>query len=85
MKINYKRELKDKDKRIDALEGLIKELWETSNYHRDWTPSPPVSVSSIASVPKDNTSNVPSIPFVPYEGRIDFIEFNPQNALWPWS
>lgn len=61
----YKKELKRKDCRIDALEGLIKELRKKSDYHS-------------GTVSEASTSRPPVVRYV---GRNDFIpQFDPQTS-----
>lgn len=73
-KKKYKKSLKQKNKRIDALEGLIKDLRRSNNYGGERT-------SSNQMTSESNNAVSEMRPLVRYVGRNDFIPvFNPQQS-----
>ena len=80
-----RKDLKHKKRRIEALEGLIRELRKSRSYGRSQSPSARSPSLAVEVVPREPPNvNATAQPIVRYVGRSDFIlEFNPQTTLVP--
>ncbi|KAG7310750.1 hypothetical protein JYU34_003560 [Plutella xylostella] len=89
-KKRYKSKLREKDRRIDALEDVIKVLRNSDHIRNDNNDRDTESISFVPPVPGPSSGGIASsggnanLPIVRYVGRNDFIpEFDPQTTNVP--